>query len=95
VTHERVWRRSSTVAFVDSEGRSALLDLDRLTDPPLVLEGSAAEIWQRVDGERETDQIVAELVELYGEPREVIAAAVESFLADLVSRGLIEEADSD
>jgi hypothetical protein len=86
-----VWRRAASVAYVDREGRSALLDLDHLDRPPFVLEGSAAEIWQRIDGTREDSGIVAELVELYGEAEDVIAPAVSDFLEDLATRGLIEE----
>ena len=59
-----VWRRRVAVAYVDREGRSALLDLDHLDRPPVVLEGSAAEIWQRIDGIRDEQELVAELVEL-------------------------------
>jgi hypothetical protein len=94
---ERVglWRRSGSVAYVDSEGRSALLDLDRLADPPLILQGSAAEIWQRVDGATHVDAMLAELVELYGEDPETLRPAVLGFLADLAQRGLIEAADHD
>ncbi len=88
-----VWRRGEGVAYVDREGRSALLDLDHLDRPPFVLEGSAAEIWQRVDGERDEQAIVAELVELYAEDPAVIGPAVHDFLADLHSRDLVEEVD--
>lgn len=79
------------MAYVDREGRSALLDLDHLDRPPVVLEGSAAEIWQRIDGTQEDSEIVGELVELYGEDESVIAPAVAAFLTDLAARDLVEE----
>jgi hypothetical protein len=90
-----VWRRGAHVAYVDREGRSALLDLDHLDRPPFVFEGSAAEIWQRIDGTREDSAIVAELVELYGEAEGIIAPAVSDFLDDLATRGLVEEVSGD
>jgi hypothetical protein len=86
-----VWRRGASVAYVDREGRSALLDLDHLDHPPFVLEGSAAEIWQRIDGVRDHTAIVAELVDLYAEEEAVIGPSVHAFLEDLASRHLVEE----
>lgn len=78
------------MAYVDSDGRSALLDLDHLDRPPVVLEGSAAEIWQRIDGVRDEEAIVADLVELYAEKPETIRPSVEQFLSDLAARDLVE-----
>lgn len=88
-----VWRRCVDVAYVDRDGRSALLDLTHLDRPPFVLEGSAAEIWQRIDGERTEDTIVSELIELYSEPEDTIRPAVTAFLADLEARHLVERVD--
>jgi hypothetical protein len=66
------------------------MDLDWLERPPLVFEGSAAEIWQRLDGTRDEGDIVIELAELYGEDRLLIEPAVTAFLGELVERGLLE-----
>lgn len=92
----RIWRRGRRVAEVVSEdgARAALLHLD--SDRPLVLSGSAARIWCLVDGSRSTDGIRSELAAEYGaEPgsplSDEIGGEVDRFLAELATRGLIEE----
>ena len=77
--------------YLQSELLAVEKDLDRLDRPPIVLEGSAAEIWQRIDGVRAHGAIVAELVDFYGEEPDVIAPAVAAFLSDLAEQNLIEK----
>lgn len=84
-----VWQRGRHIAYVDREGRSALINLSRTSEMPLVLEGSAAEVWQRIDGVRPVDDVIAELMTIYDEPESTIRPAVESFVADLARRDLI------
>ncbi|GHG57226.1 hypothetical protein GCM10012320_30210 [Sinomonas cellulolyticus] len=93
----RIWRRGRRVAEVvaDDGSRAAILHLD--ADRPLVLTDSAARIWCLVDGVRTQDVIRAELAAEYGaDPgtplSDEIGREVDRFLADLASRGLIEEA---
>lgn len=62
---------------------------------PYVFEGPSFEIWTRIDGERSEEQIVDELTELYGAPREQIAADVRTFLTQLLELHLIEETPQD
>lgn len=81
-------RPKEELAVVLGEDRVVLQDLERLTDPPLVLEGTAAEIWRLLDG-RSVDDIVAALVVVHGEPAAVIAPGVLAFLEDLAARDLV------
>ncbi|WP_372727398.1 PqqD family protein [Nocardioides sp.] len=92
VQADRVLRRKDELAVVDSTDRVAILDLDDLTCPPRVLEGTAAAIWQLVDGVRSERDICQELAEAYGAPFEVVADDVAAFLNQMVEAGLLVEA---
>ncbi|MDN4472016.1 PqqD family protein [Demequina zhanjiangensis] len=58
---------------------------------PLRVGGSSLEIWSRIDGDRTEEQIVDELVEAFGAPRDQIARDVREFLAQLLELGLIQD----
>jgi len=86
-----VYQIPPRVAHVVSDGEPDLpeaLFLMQLPDgTPQVLHGSAAWIWLlAAEGEEDVAAAVAHLV---GRPRHEVAADVESFLAELVSRGLL------
>lgn len=87
-----VWTQSPTIAQVPSQGRVAMIDLDRLGDPPMVLEGTAASIWAAIDGHRSVAQVVDVVAAEYALPAEDIRADVEAFVADLAARGLVRPA---
>jgi hypothetical protein len=87
-----VWRHKPEVAHVDSEERSAVLDLERLDQPPLILEGSAAVIWQLIDGVRDLDVLSVDVARYFGESADAVRPAVEAFLTDLSERGLLVQA---
>ncbi len=59
-------------AYVESPERVVVLDLDHLELPPYVFEGSAAQIWACVDGERSETEIVADLAEAFEAPVDVV-----------------------
>jgi hypothetical protein len=84
-----VWRRASATAYVDSPDRVVVLDLDHLDLPPYVFEGSAAQIWAAVDGERSEAEIVADLAEAFQAPVDVVTADVRHFVDRLQDLGLI------
>jgi Coenzyme PQQ synthesis protein D (PqqD) len=86
---ETVWRRAVSAAYVESEGRVVVLDLDRPELPPYVFEGSAADVWTRVDGVRSEADIATGLAEAYGAPVEVVASDVRQFVARLGELGLV------
>jgi Coenzyme PQQ synthesis protein D (PqqD) len=84
-----VWRRAPSAAYVETPRRAVVLDLDHLDHPPYVLEGSAAQIWGCVDGDRTEAEIVADLAEAFELPGEQVAADVRDFLDRLVALGLV------
>ena len=76
-------------AYVESPERVVVVDLDHLDLPPYVFEGSAAQIWVCVDGERTETEIVTDLAEAYDVPAEVVAPDVRQFVDRLRDLGLI------
>jgi hypothetical protein len=86
---QRWQRRPDDVAFVDDGAdRVAMVDLLRLADPPIVLEGTSAAIWRLLETPRTIAEMVDELTAVYDAPRGDIEVGVEAFVADLVTRGL-------
>jgi hypothetical protein len=84
-----VWRRATGTAYVESPGRVVVLDLDHVDQPPYVFEGSAAQIWACLDGDRSELEIVTDLAEAYQAPAEVVADDVRRFVDRLRDLGLI------
>lgn len=88
-----VWRRAGSTAYVESPSGAAqrvvVLDLDHLDLPPYVFEGSAAQVWACLDGDRTEEEIVADLAEAYEVPAEVVAGDVRQFVDRLRVLGLI------
>lgn len=89
--------KPADIAVVIEDGVAYVLNLGYLEtqQSPYVFEGPSFEIWTRIDGERSEEQIVDELTELYGAPREQIAADVHAFLTQLLELHLIEETPQD
>jgi Coenzyme PQQ synthesis protein D (PqqD) len=84
-----IWRRATSTAYVESAERVVVVDLDHLDRPPYVFEGSAAQVWARVDGDRTEHEIVTDLAEAFEVPVEVVVADVRQFVDRLADRGLI------
>ncbi|MET4147136.1 PqqD family protein [Arthrobacter sp. UYCo732] len=86
------WHRSRCVAEVrtHSANRVALLHLD--ATQPVVLEGTAATIWDLIDGTRNEQAILAELEFSFEDTSDQMHAQVASFLANLQDQRLIESA---
>ncbi len=84
-----VWRRATSTAYVESPGRVVVLDLDHLALPPYVFEGSAAQVWARLDGVRSEAEVVADLVDAYDAPAELVTGDVRQFVDRLRDLGLI------
>ena len=87
-----VWKRGGLVAEVrtESQARVALLHLD--ATQPVVLEGTAATIWNLIDGQRSEQSIFAELEAIFEDRSGQMQAQVEAFLASLEAQRLIEAA---
>jgi coenzyme PQQ synthesis protein D (PqqD) len=92
-TTSTVWRRATSTAYVESPPgsgeRVVVLDLDRLDLPPYVFEGSAAQIWLCLDGDRTEAEVVADLAEAFGAPAEAVAGDVRGFVDRLRDLGLV------
>jgi hypothetical protein len=85
-----VWRHSANVAQVHtgSANRVALLHLD--TTQPVVLEGTAAAIWELIDGQRDQADVIAQLEETFEDSSGQMQAQIESFLTSLAAQRLIK-----
>jgi hypothetical protein len=82
------------VASVESAQRIVVLDLDHPEQSPYVFEGSAAQIWACVDGDRSEAEIVADLADAFEAPAEVVAVDVRQFVDRLGELGLIVREDA-
>lgn len=58
---------------------------------PYLLTGTGLTIWNLLSTPRTVPQLVRELSATYGAPPAAVRSDVEPFLADLISRGLVEE----
>lgn len=76
------------LGVVRREGRVVVQDLERLAEPPLVLTGSAEEIWGLLDG-RSVDEVVAALAVVHEVEPDVIRTDVVAFLDDLRARDIV------
>jgi hypothetical protein len=73
-----------SAAVVEAADRIVVLGLDRIDASPVVLEGTALAVWREIDGESDTDEIVARLSETFDLDAARILADVEDFLDRLV-----------
>jgi hypothetical protein len=88
-----VWRHSGSAAYVESEDRVVVLDLDHLDLQPYVFEGSASQIWACLDGDRTEEEVVTDLAEAFGAPGDQVAHDVRAFIDRLAELGLIVSDD--
>ena len=68
-----------------------MVDLDRLDLAPYVFEGTAAQVWLCVDGDRTEDEIVTDLAEAYDVPAATVSTDVRTFVRRLGELHLIAE----
>lgn len=85
--------RATAIATVETGDCAYVLNLPRIEEQqsPYVFEGTAFEIWTRIDGTRTEQQIVDELVGSTGADRGVVARDTHEFLEQLLELGLIED----
>ena len=86
---EVVWRHAEAAAYVESAERVVVVDLDHLDLSPYVFEGSAAQVWLCVDGDRTETEIVMDLADAYDVATEVVTPDVREFVDRLRDLGLI------
>ena len=86
---EQVWRVSADVACVQSPdgGRVAVLHLAQ--DVPVILVGTAASVWNGLDGTRTETELIEELAREYGTDASAIHGDVMALVRSLSSSGLI------
>lgn len=60
-----------------------------LTSEIAVLKGPSTVIWEILDQPASTEEIVTEISDIYGLPRETIAESVLVFLDSLLNQGLL------
>lgn len=60
---------------------------------PHLLTGTGLTIWNLLRTPRTVPELVRKLTAAYGAPRASVRSDVQPFLADLVSRGLVDEVD--
>ncbi|WP_172657698.1 PqqD family protein [Demequina rhizosphaerae] len=85
--------RAPGLAEVTAEDHATVLNLPLIEEQqvPYVFEGTAFDIWVRIDGTGTEAQIVAELAEAYEIAPEVIAPEVRAFVAQLAELGLVQQ----
>jgi len=75
--------------MVAERARVVVLDLDHLDRPPYVFEGTAAQVWACVDGDRTEAEIVGDLAEAFEVSPETVAHDVRRFIDQLRELGLV------
>ena len=92
---DRVWRVSSDVAFVQSPdgGRVAVLHLAQ--DVPVILVGTAAAVWNGLDGTRTETDLIEELARDYGTDAAAIQKDVMRLIQELSSASMITLSPTD
>ncbi|WP_062465997.1 PqqD family protein [Demequina maris] len=85
--------RTPGLAEVTADDHATVLNLPRIEEQqvPYAFEGTAFEIWARIDGTRTEAQIVTELAEAYEVVPDEIAPEVRAFVARLAELGLVAE----
>lgn len=86
----KAWKRQPNVAVVESPGRRILLDLTRLHQAPVVLEGAALQVHDTIDDARDTAAIIALLAKRHPDVPD-LPEQVRSCLDMLASLALIHE----
>ena len=92
---EQVWRVSADVAFVQSPdgGRVAVLHLEQ--DVPIILAGTAASVWNGLDGTRTETELIEDLARDYGTDASAIHGDVMSMIHSLSGSGIITSSPRD
>lgn len=86
-------RIGDDVAWTQGTQRVVALHLARPDAAPVVLEGTAAFVWEEIalEGPADLEALVAGLAQAFEAPAEVIRGDVEELVAVLRARALIED----
>jgi len=82
------------LAEVVTDDHATVLNLPHLAEQqvPYVFEGTAMDIWTRIDGTMTESEIVVDLAEAYAIDARSIAPQVRDFVAQLAALGLVDPA---
>lgn len=83
------WHRAEDIAVIDRGDRVVILNLDRLSSPPVALEGSAADLWRLIDGDCSEASLVVAVARAFGVRPAEVRSDVHEFLRHLHELGLI------
>ncbi len=84
-------RRQPGLAVVETRNRVVLLRLWALSEPPIVLIDTAAQIWRLIDGDRDVAALVADLTSHLEIEQSVVGEDVTDFIGGLLEAGLVTE----
>lgn len=82
------WQHGADIAWVDEGTRRSLMNLERLDQPPIVLEGAALIIHDTIDGTLDTEGLIDELRAAYPDIH-TLPEQVRTCLEQLEDAGLI------
>ncbi|MGD8168353.1 PqqD family protein [Herbiconiux sp. P16] len=88
VSAEERWYRSLHVAETRDGLSTVVLELTSYSAQPLLLDGTAQDVWHLVDG-RTATEIIATLSAQYDVPSTEIDQPVREFLSQLLELGLV------
>jgi hypothetical protein len=84
-----VLRRADRTAWQHVDRQLVILDVPSRT--LLGLNGTAARVWQLLDGERSLEAIALDLAEVFQQPATRVRSDVLGFAAQLLERGCVEQ----
>lgn len=85
--------RHPEIAWVDTAERITALRLADLTAVPMILRGSAADIWRALGSVHTVAALVEAVADVYGLDDEHVAGDIAAWLVDAVEVGLITRAE--
>ncbi|MFL6135462.1 MAG: PqqD family peptide modification chaperone [Nocardioidaceae bacterium] len=83
------WHHARDIAVVAGSDRVAVLHLGRLEEAPMILTGTAAAIWEAVDGTGDDEAVASRVAARYDVEASDIRNQVLTFLRHLASCHLI------
>lgn len=90
---ERLCRSPHTAFIMGFESPDSTDDAsylaNLLTSEIAVLKGPSTVIWEILEHPTSTEEIITEVTDVYGLPREAVAESVLAFLYSLLSQGLL------
>ena len=86
---DRVWRVSSDVAVVQSPDGDRVAVLHLAQDVPVILAGTAASVWNGLDGIRTEAALLESLAHNYGTESSAIQEDVMRLIQDLCRAGMV------